>query len=245
MIIYKITNNLNGKTYIGQTRGSLQARMRCHKSESKKSRSNQPIHKAIRKYGIENFKIQILEENIPTRSLLNEREIYYISLYKSTNRENGYNVSVGGSDGLMLTGDKNPMFGKKRKDVSERNTKNKDKTLKEIYGEEKALEIKQKLSEALSGRKPSDLARQRSSQRMKAIWKTDLFHSKEASEKRKTRPQNLISKKKIRVFCPELNMEFDSLAAAANYIGGSSGNVSNVLSGKLKSYKGYTFERLS
>ena len=56
MLIYKITNKINGKVYIGQTIQCLKKRWSQHKSDSKKS--NMTIHKAMRKYGIENFTIE-------------------------------------------------------------------------------------------------------------------------------------------------------------------------------------------
>lgn len=64
-----------------------------------------PIHKAIYKYGIENFSIEILEEC--DISLLDEKEIYYIELLNSNDKKIGYNVSKGGSRGPTLVGVEN------------------------------------------------------------------------------------------------------------------------------------------
>ena len=100
LYIYKFTNKITGKTYIGQT-NDIEKRKRGHKSESfnpKANGYNLPFHAAIRKYGWENFEFEILEE-IPDefgREYLNEREIFFISYYKSLVDENGYNLTKGG-----------------------------------------------------------------------------------------------------------------------------------------------------
>lgn len=88
--IYKITNLINGKMYIGQTKRSIDIRWKEHL----RSKDDSPIHKAFRKYGIENFKIETLEECAD--ELLNEKEIYYIKQYNSYNGHIGYNATPGG-----------------------------------------------------------------------------------------------------------------------------------------------------
>ena len=65
MIIYKITNKLNGKVYIGQTVGSLQARWKAHL----RSRDNAVFHKALRKYGAENFTVEQIDMAVSTAEL--------------------------------------------------------------------------------------------------------------------------------------------------------------------------------
>ena len=90
--IYKITNLINGKVYIGQTRRTIEIRWRDHVYDSK--RSEYPIHRAIRKYGVDNFKIEMLEEC--ENDKLDEKEIYWIKEYDSTNSDKGYNATSGG-----------------------------------------------------------------------------------------------------------------------------------------------------
>ena len=90
-LIYKITNNINQKIYIGQTKQLLHQRWSMHKQMSK-THSN-ILYKAMRKYGINNFSIEVVEEC--DNSLLNEREIYWIKKYDSYN--NGYNMTIGGN----------------------------------------------------------------------------------------------------------------------------------------------------
>lgn len=92
--IYKIKNLINGKVYIGQS-VDIQYRFNNHKSESFNPKSNAydtAIHRAIRKYGIENFSFEIVEEC--EQENLRDREIYWISHYGSFG--NGYNLTSGG-----------------------------------------------------------------------------------------------------------------------------------------------------
>jgi group I intron endonuclease len=96
--IYKITNNINGKVYIGQTVKSLKERFEKHcwrTTNNDLYHFNMAIKKAIRKYGKENFTIELIEE-VET-SKLDEREVYWISYYDSYNK--GYNCTLGGQNG--------------------------------------------------------------------------------------------------------------------------------------------------
>lgn len=95
--IYKIINLINLKIYIGQTVQPVKRRWRQHElsaQNTKRSDSNLPLHSAMRKYGIDAFKYEIIEKCRDTD--INDREVYWISFYDSTNPEKGYNVSLGG-----------------------------------------------------------------------------------------------------------------------------------------------------
>ena len=95
--IYKITNNVNQKIYIGQTRNLIKYRWQHHLwkgNHPEKPDTDYPLYRAMRKYGVENFQIEEVEET--TNELLNEREIYWIQQYNSY-VPNGYNCDLGGS----------------------------------------------------------------------------------------------------------------------------------------------------
>ena len=92
--IYKIENLLNGKSYIGQSI-EIERRFSKHKS----AKDDFYIHRAIRKYGVENFSFEILEECKVEE--LNEREKFWIK-EKNTLIPNGYNMIPGGSNGAGL-----------------------------------------------------------------------------------------------------------------------------------------------
>ena len=93
--IYKITNLINGKSYIGQS-VNIQKRFNAHRSAAFNPNNKNydfPLYKAIRKYGIENFKFEVLEEC--DRSELDNKETFYIAKYQ-THGKNGYNQDDGG-----------------------------------------------------------------------------------------------------------------------------------------------------
>ena len=93
--VYKITNTVNGKVYVGQHR----------KKEGEDPRSFEyagsgyVLRKAYAKYGMENFTKEVLVEDIETKELVNDAEIYYIWQFQSTKKEYGYNVTRGGEGG--------------------------------------------------------------------------------------------------------------------------------------------------
>lgn len=96
--IYKVTNKVNQKVYIGQTSRSVERRWRehCHDSNShKESRYFSHFHSAIRKYSPESFVVDIIEEC--NNDLLDERESFWIMYYKSNDKNNGYNLTNGGA----------------------------------------------------------------------------------------------------------------------------------------------------
>ena len=94
--IYKITNTINGKSYIGQTIQNVKERFYQHcATKCSKAVSNMAIHIAIKKYGKSNFIVEVIEE-IDSANL-NDRERYWIKYYNSYN--NGYNSTKGGQDG--------------------------------------------------------------------------------------------------------------------------------------------------
>ena len=94
MWVYKITNLINQKCYVGIT-NNIYKRWIQHKSYKDK-KGNKPLYLAFKKYGISNFKFEIIEEGITDIKVLGNRERYYIKQYKSHVTQNGYNVTWGG-----------------------------------------------------------------------------------------------------------------------------------------------------
>lgn len=89
--IYKITNDINQKIYIGMTYRSIEQRWKEHqKSLFRNNFEKRPLYRAILKYGIEHFHIEQIEETDNPE----EREKYWIEYYGSF--KNGYNATIGG-----------------------------------------------------------------------------------------------------------------------------------------------------
>lgn len=98
MFIYKITNKINNKIYIGQVYNkSIEARFDRHVKEASKTN---PIlvDRAIYKYGVNNFVVEQIDTATSLEEL-NQKEKYWIKFYNSTNREIGYNLTEGGDGG--------------------------------------------------------------------------------------------------------------------------------------------------
>lgn len=152
--VYKHTNEVNGKVYIGITHYSDPNKRwkngLGYKPYGKNSVSH--LYHAIQKYGWDKFKSTILHSNLNYEEACN-KEIELIKEYNSTNNECGYNKHPGGSNGVPLTeeakrkisiansGDKNGMYGV----VGANHPR---------YGMEVSLETRAKLRKAHLGREP-------------------------------------------------------------------------------------------
>ena len=137
MIIYKATNKINNKCYIGQTIKSLKIRSCEHINQSKKQ-DNYYFHNSLNKYGSENFIWEILEE-CDNREKMNEREKFYINFFNSFG-EKGYNLNEGGGGniGLKMSNETKIKMSNSRKG--------------KICGDE----TRKKISESNKGKKLSD-----------------------------------------------------------------------------------------
>jgi group I intron endonuclease len=156
MIVYLITNTINGKRYIGQTSLTLGERWSLHKSRHSQCTA---IKSAIDKYGFSNFEISILFDDL-TKELADEFEKEYIVRYNS-HPPYGYNLTDGG-DGLF-----NPSQ-EIRKRLSDANKGNKNAVgairspeylnalSKRFKGVPFSEEHKKKLSEAAGNRRASE-----------------------------------------------------------------------------------------
>jgi group I intron endonuclease len=121
MIVYLITNKVNGKKYVGQTVQPLKDRWKLHKSRAKHVYKT-AICSAIRKYGFSSFSIEVLHE-CETKEEMGFFEKYYI-FFLNTNPPFGYNLTGGGegTSGWKHTEDakkKISLAGAKRKQSEE------------------------------------------------------------------------------------------------------------------------------
>ena len=135
MIIYKATNKINGKCYVGKTIKTLNERIIRHLSYVNRG-SKLYFHRAIRKYGKENFRWTILEICF-TKKELNKKEQYYIKHFNSFGI-GGYNMTEGGDGGQ----------GFKHTDE----TKNKLSNLRKGKGHKHTEEHKKYMSDKMKGK---------------------------------------------------------------------------------------------
>ena len=153
-IIYKVTNLINGKVYIGLTTRLLRERFASHLcvSLSNKKDIHCKFHNAIRKYGKENFKIEQID-SADSKEELDKKEIYWISYYNSI--ENGYNMKEGGFRGVGYKHSKETrqkISDMNRKRVySEQARKNMSIAQKKVKHHPASEETKKKMSETRKG----------------------------------------------------------------------------------------------
>lgn len=152
-VIYEFVNKINGKIYIGQTK-DFKSRVRCHRHNSKSYKKTNPFYNAIRKYGWDNFIINIVEEC--DTKMLNEKEEYWISEKKCL-YPNGYNLMKGGNQYEMSEDTKKKISqirkGMKFSPEHIQNLKNSH------LGNKLSEETKRKLSEINKGRIHSEETR--------------------------------------------------------------------------------------
>lgn len=232
--IYRYTNIHNGKVYIGQTSKSLEERAQTNGRNYRECRR---FYAAIQKYSWDAFKPDVLEI-VDSVEDANEREIYYINLYNSTDEKYGYNLLLGGDNKEMSSETKelisikakeryadktaNPMYGKKHSPVAlERQSICKRGEKNPMYGS-KWTEV-QKERCGVRGKKLnlSTERRQELSERMRILGQT-------------------VGLRPVR--CVEDGVVYESVSTAANAYGVTKSTMCGHLTGHQKSCKGKHFE---
>lgn len=253
MIIYKITNKINGKIYIGQTLRSLKERFDQHK----KSKGCLALYSAMKKHGKENF---IIEQIDLARSLeeLNKKETEWIVKTNSL-FPNGYNLNTGGGNRKWSDESKlkmsNSHMGKKLSESHKLKIKKsvlntvKEKPEKFKMGCQ-AMKVwyKQQLligNHPKRGKKLLEDSKKRISL-AKIGNKNPMFGKKPNKNQLKVlkagREKKINNLKKLK--CHQNNKIYNKVKDAAEDLKCARSSISNVLIGFRKSCKGYTFEYL-
>jgi group I intron endonuclease len=146
VVIYKITNKINGKAYVGQTVQKPERRWALHCTKNVKISA---IGTAIRKYGKENFDFEVLNVCSSIEEM-NIKEQYYIELFSSMT-PGGYNLVSGGNNKLYSEESKLKMRQARKNQKISEETKN--KLSKAITGLERSTETRIKMSESKKGDK--------------------------------------------------------------------------------------------
>ncbi len=168
--MYKITNKINGKVYIGQTILSFKRRCDTHKNKLRQGKHyNSHLQSSWFEYGENNFIFEIIETSINCKNLLDEREQYWIKLYNSTNQEFGYNIESGGNENKMISQETRLKLSKAhkgRKYSSEINAKNSASKKGRVH----SAETRAKISQSMKGKSPSPEHREKLSMTQTLVW---------------------------------------------------------------------------
>ncbi len=243
MIIYKITNKINGKIYIGQTIRPVDVRWRCH------CQKGNALFNAINKYGKENFTIEEIDRACSINEL-NEKEIFWIKELNCV-APNGYNLRLGGESGgrhseetrkriseaskgrvvsedtrkkksIMFSGENNPAFGKNYN-----------------QGKECSPETRDKISKAHTGMKRSEETCRKIGESKKGIvcWRNGKKFGHENG--RKNQYEFDVFKKESGEYIGTWNNQ----RICAEELGMNYKNIQSVLSGRRPSASGYVFKK--
>lgn len=257
--IYKLTNKLNGKCYIGQ---SINIKKRLNVYKNCNCKSQNKIYNAIKKYGFKNFDVEILFEdefkNI-SYDKLNELEIYFIDKYQSV--KNGYNLMDGGKNCAlsiesiekMKVSKRNNLTDEVRKRISDaqkgkkRSDESKLKQSLSNLGSKRSDETKNKMSESAKGKKFSDEHRKKISDSAKKRKVSDET-KKKLSDAGKKRIVSNDTKKKLSKIIIQYDKEYNyirewkSIKYASDELKINSGGISSCCVGRLKTCGGYIFK---
>lgn len=134
--LYKIINIINGKIYIGQSVNPL-GRWRRHKSDAKIGKNKKHFANAIRKYGAHNFIFEVIAQ---ARSLedIDQSEIDCIKQYKSSDKNYGYNVALGGNGKRIISEETKKKLSKINTGKKE-SEETRDRKSKSMFGKNKGF----------------------------------------------------------------------------------------------------------
>jgi len=154
MNVYKITNMVNGKIYIGKAEKSIQERFLAHIDCAKK-KVNKHLYDAMNHYGFQNFDVNMVEKCNSIKEL-NEKEMYWIKFFNSTDKNIGYNIALGGTGGDTFTSQSTL----RKKEICKKRSKS---MIGKNKGKKLSQETKEKLRIAFTGKHPSIEARKKMS----------------------------------------------------------------------------------
>ena len=235
-LIYKYTNSVNGKVYIGQTSKTLQERAQSNGNNYKESKR---FHNAIKKYGWDAFVPSIIDY-ADTVEEANAKEIYYISEYKSTDTKFGYNISRGG-DCKIMSDETKKLISDKAKE------RYKDPTKNPMYNKKHSDEAKRKQRECKLGAKNPMYGHHWNENQKKYCStkgkKLNLTDQQREAIRERSRESGKRNAKPI--LCVEDNKVFHSATEAAALYGVDVSTLCGAANGKQKTCRGKHFKYIT
>lgn len=239
--IYKISNIINGKVYIGKTKQKLNIRLREHISKLNQNKHyNKFLQNSWNKYSESSFLFETIE--ICDANCWQDREIYWISFYKSRDESFGYNLTTGGEGGGGRTPSENEkellrIRNKERVWTEEARLRQSIVCKKALgnYWTEENRKLQGERSRNYPKRGGWKLSEE-AKLKIRAAMK-DFKHSQETKDKLKL--MRLSTSKGVK--CIETNTTYVSLKEAGRAIGTCASNIRSHLQGKLNKVKGLTF----
>lgn len=243
--IYKVTNKLNGKIYIGQS-SNIEERWKNHL----RAKDNTHFHNALQKYGKDNFIWEIIEDGLNDSKIRFEREKFWISFYKSNII--GYNMTSGGDRGgsevlckKVKQYDKYGKFIKEYVSAAEAARQNYichqnmcehcNKKFPSLLG---GYQWKYEDSSKIIAKSDSDYSWAGRYEKQRAA---QIERYKNPIEKEKLKQAGLkgAEKRSKQVLCIETGQIYISASEAARQINGDPSSISKVCRGNMKTHKGF------
>ena len=233
MTIYKITNKINGKVYIGQTIRSLGERWTEH---CKKTSDCSAIANAIQKYGKENFTIEVLHTANSIEEL-NKKESEFIANLNSM-KPDGYNLTSGGLNFVRT------------EETKRKNSELQKGELNHNFGKKASPETRKKMSESRKGERnhmfgkkmpEGHLEKMLEAQKGKPHPRLGKTFSEESRKKMSEAQKGNLPSNTMPIRCNENGVAYKSMTAAAKALNLSTSEISNFFKGKRNNCKGYTF----
>lgn len=253
--IYKITNTINEKVYVGQSK-NLNTRFTNHLYRiNRGEHHNEYLQRSFDKHGEDKFVYEILEE-IEDLSILDSREKYWIDHYGGINSNDTYNLKdpllnehndyVRGKISKANSGENNPNYGNKWTDEQKENMSKsrKGKSWEELHGKDKAKEMRENASESQIGREHSEETKEKI--RKANIGEKNPAYGKgdrQLGDKNPMFGKPAKHRRSVVQFDKEGNFikEYDFINQVIE-CGFNAGNVAMAAKGKLKSSGGYIWK---
>ena len=253
--IYKIENLINHKVYIGQSK-DINTRWSEHKSTAfyEKGKSyNNPLYRAIRKYGIENFSFEIIKETYDR----NYWEIFLIQIYHATDDNFGYNIECGGTYGsLIRTEEEKEKYREKQREIyrnlldseKKRLAKEHSEKMRKRIDEQGATEAELRYQNTMNGNGNPMFGRHRTEEEKKYL--SELHKGKKGiphTEEHKNKMKGDANPSAMKIQCVETKEIFNTCKEAFEKYKGDSkrrGFPSDILDKPTRMWRGYHWIRL-